>query len=57
MLFMLVSRPKPGMKREQLTLQVHQETWDPIRQGELSQILYKVGDEPRIFGSFGDPRG
>jgi len=53
MLFMLVSRPKPGMKREQLiedlTHQVHPETWDLIRHGELSNILYKVGDEPGFF--------
>jgi hypothetical protein len=51
MLFMLVSRPKPGMKREQLiedlTRQVHPETWDMIRHGELTNILYKVGDEPQ----------
>ena len=53
MLFMLVSRPKPGMKREQLiedlARQVHPETWDLIRHGELTNILYKVGDEPGFF--------
>jgi hypothetical protein len=53
MLFMLVSRPKPGMKREQLierlTRQIHSETWDLIRRGELSHVLYKVGDEPGFF--------
>jgi len=53
MLFMLVSRPKPGMKREQLverlTRKVQPETWDLIRHGDLSHILYKVGDEPGFF--------
>jgi hypothetical protein len=53
MLFMLVSRPKQGMTREQLierlTRQVHPETWDLIRHGELTNILYKVGDEPGFF--------
>jgi hypothetical protein len=48
MLFMLVSRAKPGTKREQLverlTRQLNFETWDLVRRGELSHILYKVGD-------------
>jgi hypothetical protein len=56
MLFMLVCRPKPGMKREQLiehlTRQIHPETWDLIRRGELSHVLYEVGDEPGFFALF-----
>jgi hypothetical protein len=53
MLFMLVSRAKPGVKREELaerfSHQLHPETWDLIRHGELSHVLYKVGDEPGFF--------
>ena len=53
MLFMLVSRAKPGVKREELverlTRQIHPETWELVRHGDLSQVLYKVGDEPGFF--------
>jgi hypothetical protein len=53
MLFMLVSRAKPGIKREELverfSHQLYPETWDLIRNGELSHVLYKVGDEPGFF--------
>jgi len=53
MLFMLVSRAKPGRDREQLieqlTHQIHPETWDLVRRGALSHILYKVGEEPGFF--------
>jgi hypothetical protein len=53
MLFMLVSRAKPGIKREELverfSRQLHPETWDLIRRGELSHVFYKVGDEPGFF--------
>jgi hypothetical protein len=53
MLFMLVTRAKPGIKREELvqrfSRQLHPETWDLIRHGELSHVLYKVGDEPGFF--------
>ena len=53
MLFMLVSRAKPGVKRETLierySRQIHPETWDLVRRGNLSHVLYKVGDEPGFF--------
>ena len=53
MLFMLESRAKPGVKREELverlTRQMHLETWLLVRHGDLSQVLYKVGDEPGFF--------
>jgi hypothetical protein len=53
MLFMLVSRAKPGIKREELverfTGPLRPETWDLVRSGELSQVFYKVGDEPGFF--------
>jgi hypothetical protein len=53
MLFMLVSHARPGTKREhlveRLTRQLHFETWDLVRQGALSHILYKVGEEPGFF--------
>ena len=46
MLFMLVSLAKPGTKREQLvdrlTHEMHPETWDLVRHGELSHIYYKI---------------
>jgi len=53
MLFMLVSRAKPGVKREELverfSRQLHPETWDLVRRGELSHVLYRTGDEPGFF--------
>jgi hypothetical protein len=53
MLFMLVSRAKSGTKREQLvdrlTHEMHPETWDLVRHGELSHIYYRVGEEPGFF--------
>ena len=53
MLFMLVSRAKPGVKREALierySRQIHPETWDLVRRGNLSHVLYKGGDEPGFF--------
>ena len=54
MLFMVTSRPKAGTTREQLiehlTHQLHPSTWALIRHGVLSQVLYKMGDEPGFFG-------
>ena len=48
MLFMVNSRPKAGTTREQLieqlTRRLHPSTWALIRNGVLSQVLYKVGD-------------
>ena len=59
MLFMLVTRPKVGTPRdkiiEHLTRQIHSETWDLIRHGQLSHILYKVGDEPGFFAILNAP--
>ena len=53
MLFMVVSRAKLGVKREELverySRQIHPETWDLVRRGNLSHVLYKVGDEPGFF--------
>ena len=53
MLFMVSSRPKVGATREQLiqhlTRRLDPSTWDLIRKGVLSHILYKVGDEPGFF--------
>jgi hypothetical protein len=58
-LFMVVSRPKPGTKREQLidrlTQTMDPEGWDLVRRGELSQIMYKVGDEPGFFALLSAP--
>src|SRR5262245_5820529 len=59
MLFMLVSRAKPGTKREQLvdrlTHEMHPETWDLVRHGELSHIYYKIGEEPGFFALLSAP--
>jgi hypothetical protein len=59
MLFMLVSRPKPGATREDLvehlTGPMHPATWDLIRHGTLSHVLYKVGDEPGFFAVLSAP--
>ena len=59
MLFMLVSRPKAGATRQQLvehlTRRLDPATWDLIRQGILSHVLYKVGDEPGFFAVLNAP--
>jgi hypothetical protein len=59
MLFMLVSRVKPGTKRQQLvdrlTSQLHPETWDLVRHGVLSHVYYKVGEEPGFFALLSAP--
>ena len=53
MLFMLNSRPRSGATREQLiehlTRRLNPATWDLIRRGVLSHVLYKVGEEPGFF--------
>ena len=50
MLFMLNSRARLGVTREQLverlTRRLHPSTWDLIRHGTISNVLYKLGDEP-----------
>jgi hypothetical protein len=59
MLFMLNSRPRAGATREQLiehlTRRLDPSTWDLIRHGVLSQVLYKVGDEPGFFAVLNAP--
>ncbi len=53
MLFMINSRPKDGVTRDQLiehlTARLNPETWDLIRSGVVSHVLYKVGEEPGFF--------
>jgi hypothetical protein len=50
---MLTSQPKAGSSREELaedlTRRLDPATWDLIRRGVLSHVLYKVGDEPGFF--------
>jgi hypothetical protein len=50
---MVVSRAKPGATRQQLierlTRDMHPETWDLVRHGALSHILYRVEGEPGVF--------
>jgi hypothetical protein len=59
MLFMVASRPKAGTTREELiehlTRRLDPSTWDLIRHGVLSQVLYKVGDEPGFFAVLNAP--
>ena len=59
MLFMLNSRPRAGATREQLiehlTRRLDPSTWDLIRNGVPSQVLYKIGDEPGFFAVLNAP--
>jgi hypothetical protein len=59
MLFMVNSRPRAGATREQLiehlTRRLDPSTWDLIRHGVLSHVLYKVGVEPGFFGVLNAP--
>ena len=61
MLFMVSTRPKAGATREQLiehlTRRISPATWDLIRDGVLSHVLYKVGDEPGFFAVVNAPSG
>ena len=49
MLFMLESQPRPGVTREQMaehfTGRLNPSTWDLIRHGVVSNLLYKTGSE------------
>ena len=59
MLFMVNSRPRVGVKRgqliEHLTRRLDPSTWDLIRNGTLSNVLYKMGDEPGFFAVLNAP--
>ena len=59
MLFMLNTRPKAEATREELVARLTQRlnpaTWDLIRYGILSHVLYKVGDEPGFFAVLNAP--
>ena len=59
MLFMLNTRPKAGATREELVARLSQRpnpaTWDLIRHGIVSHVLYKVGDEPGFFAVLNAP--
>jgi hypothetical protein len=49
MLFMLESQPRPGVTRQQLvdhfTGKLNPSTWDLIRHGVVSNVLFKTGSE------------
>lgn len=49
MLFMLESQPQPGVTRQQLaehfTDKLNPSTWDLIRHGVVSNVLFKTGSE------------
>ena len=59
MLFMLSSRPRPGVTRDQmiehLTTKMSPATWDHVRHGTLFNIYYKVGDQPGFFALLSAP--
>jgi hypothetical protein len=59
MLFMVSSRARSEATREQLiehlTRRLDPATWDLIRQGVVSHVLYKVGEEPGFFAVLSDP--
>jgi hypothetical protein len=59
MVFMINTRPKAEVTREQLishlTKGLDPATWDLIRNGVLSSIFYKVGDEPGFFAVLSAP--
>ena len=58
-LFMVSSHPKAGATRERLvehlTRRLDPSTWDLIRHGVLSQVFYKVGDEPGFYAVLNAP--
>ena len=59
MLFMVSSRARAEATREQLiehlTRRLDPATWDLIRQGVVSHVLYKVGEEPGFFAVLNAP--
>ena len=59
MLFMVNSRPTAGATREllveHLTRRLDPATSDLIRNGVLSNVYYKVGDEPGFFAVLNAP--
>ena len=59
MIFMLNTRPRAGVTRAQLishlTKRLDPATWDLIRNGVVSSVYYKVGDEPGFFAVLSAP--
>ena len=56
MLFMVNSRPGPGQHgSNSLPRRLDPTTWDLIRHGVLSNVYYKVGDEPGFFAVLNAP--
>jgi hypothetical protein len=53
MLFMLESQPRPGITRQQLiehfTGKLSPSTWDLIRHGLVSNVLFKTGSEVGFY--------
>src|SRR5947209_2653420 len=53
MLFMIVATPKPDKSRKEiidrLTTDLHPETWELIRHGNLSNIYYTDEEKPGFF--------
>lgn len=59
MLFMVSSRARPEATREQLiehlTRRLDPATWDLIRNGVVSHVLYKTGEQPGFFAVLTHP--
>ena len=59
MLFMLESKARAGVTREQLAQYFNQRmnpsTWDLIRHGVVSNVLFKTGSEPGVFALLSAP--
>ena len=55
----MISRPKEGATREQviehLTRRLDPATWNLIRDGVLTHVLCRVGDEPGFFAVLNAP--
>lgn len=59
MLFMLESQMRPGVTREQMASHFSQRlqpgTWDLIRHGVVSNVLYKTGPDIGFFALLNAP--
>ena len=53
MLFLINSRMRPGVTRDQLVahfkMDIEQETWELIRKGVVVQKYFKVGAQPGVI--------
>jgi hypothetical protein len=59
MLFLLESQARPGVTREQLVAQfserLNPSTWELIRHGDISNVLYKTGKDVGFYATLNAP--